>query len=53
MINYIIGAVVIIPTIYILYSQIKRVRSGKCSVSENCNSCAYKESCSDDEDEDL
>lgn len=50
MINYIIAIVIIIPTVYILYGQIKRVGKGKCSFGKDCSSCTFKDSCDDEEE---
>ena len=47
MINYIIGAAVLIPAAYIVYKKFKDIKSGEssCSSGGGCSSCAFNSQC--------
>jgi len=45
MINYILGILIGLVTIFIIYSQIKKVKSGKISCCGTCSGCTFKTEC--------
>lgn len=51
MINYIIGIIIVIPTIYILFRQFKKFKEGKPSCDNSCSQCKFNEDCSNNSDE--
>jgi len=50
MINYIIGALVLIPAAYIVYKKLKDIKNGEnaCSSGGGCSSCAFSNQCTTD-----
>ncbi len=51
MINYIIGALVLIPAAYIVYKKLKDIKTGEntCSTGGGCSSCAFNSQCETEE----
>jgi hypothetical protein len=45
MINYLIGFSIGAAAIYIIFKQFKRIKAGKCSVHNDCESCGVSGSC--------
>lgn len=47
MINYIVGALVLIPAAYIVYKKLKDIKKGEnsCSSGGTCGSCAFNSQC--------
>lgn len=45
MINYLIGFAISFAAGYIFIKQFKRIKSGKCSVHDDCESCGVSGSC--------
>jgi hypothetical protein len=45
MINYLIGFAISFAAGYIFIKQLKRIKSGKCSVHDDCESCGVNSSC--------
>lgn len=45
MINYLIGIAIGTAAAYIIFRQFKRIKAGKCSVHDDCESCGVNGNC--------
>jgi hypothetical protein len=45
MINYLVGIGIGLLAVWVFYGQIKRMKEGKCTRSNHCDSCNLKENC--------